>query len=313
MRYIFLISFILLVSGCLSYELSREEYCEKAWRWDLECALNFTLSDQEITKVRFLAESLRGKDCFESSWNVLKWTEKNIDYDYEKAQLPSPTIITRGREVIVQNPERAYQTPLETVELRRGICGDYAILIAALLTDLGCKPYLVRLEFEGEEAGHLAAAILMDQYYILDQKLPPMDFGSYYKKWLREGKRIEMGYIYENGTLVEKISSAEMLKFDYRFSDSDLRLLEENLKEILKQRLREDEGIPHGYWEYSTLRITFQNYAELYTPAFLEEIAGEIAEEILEELEKSGEEWKAFKLELKQSSSNIIAELQLAR
>lgn len=313
MRRAFLLLIPLLISGCLFSELSREEYCEKAWRWDLECALNITLSEGEILKVNDLAKELRGKDCVESAWNVLKWVEENIEYDSQKALLPTPTIFTRGKEVVIQDPERTYQTPSETVKLKKGICGDYAILISALMANLDCKPYILRFEFEGEETGHLATAIFLEQYYILDQKLPPMDLGSYYNKWLGEGKRIKVGYIYDKGLLIGNITPTHMQKFDYKLSVSDLEFLESYLRAELKKRCREDTRIPSGYWEYSRLRITFQNYAELYTPVFSEKIAERVAEKVIEEFEKSKKDWKAFKVEISENSGALVVELELAR
>lgn len=313
MKLLLLILIPLVLSGCLSFELSREEYCTKAWRWDLECALNVTLSHEEVSKVKDLSFKLRGDDCIESSWNALQWIEENIEYDNLKAQLPSPTIITRGKEVIVQNPDRIYQTPIETVEIGKGICGDYAILTTALLMNLNCKPYLLRLEFDGEETRHLATAIFLDQYYVLDQKLPPMDLGSYYKKWSREGKRITVAHIYDKGLLIGEITAEEMMEFDYKLSDSDLKFLENHVREELRKKLREDQRIPSGYWEYAKLRITFQNYGELYTPAFSEKIAEKIAKGVIESVEENDKNWRSFKLELKQISGDIIAEVQLAK
>ncbi|MEM2727161.1 MAG: transglutaminase-like domain-containing protein [Archaeoglobaceae archaeon] len=312
MKRLFLILVPLILAGCLSFELSREEYCNKAWRWDLECALNATLNDEEVAKVKDLSIELKGKDCIESSWNVLQWIEENIEYDNLKAQLPTPSIMTRGKEVIVQNPDRMHQTPIETVEIKKGICGDYAILTTALLMNLNCKAYLLRLEFDGEEAGHLATAIFLDQYYVLDQKLPPMDLGSYYKKWLREGKRITVAHIYDKGLLIGEITPEEMQEFDYQLTDSDLKFLENHVRLELKKKLREDSRVPSGYWEYATLKITFQNYAELYTSAFSEKIAEKIAKGVIESVEED-KGWKAFKLELKQNQMDIIAEIQLAK
>lgn len=313
MKHILLIIIPLLISCCLSLGLTREEYCQKTWRWDLECALNFTLSNEEIAKVKELAESLRGKDCVESSWNVLEWIEKNIEYDSWKALLPSPTILTKGKEVEILNPERYYQTPIETVGLRKGICGDYAILTTALLMNLDCNPHPIRFEFEGETTEHLATAVFLDQYYVLDQTLPPMDLGSYYKKWLREGKRINMSYVYDRGVQIEKISPDEMKKFDFKFSDSDLKFLEDQLRDRLRQRMKEDPKIPSGYWKLANLRITFQNYAELYTPVFKEKIAKMIADEVIESLSDKDENWRAFKVEVVQKSSDLIVDLQLAK
>lgn len=313
MKRLLLILIPLVVSGCLSFELSREEYCNKVWRWDLECALNLTLTEEEISKVKDLAESLRGIDCIESSWNVLEWVEENIEYDHFKAQLPSPKIITKGKEVIVLNPERIYQTPVETVKLRQGICGDYAILITALMINLNCKPHVLRFEFDEEETGHLAVGILLNQYYVLDQKLPPLDLGSYYNKWLQEGKRINRTYIYDHGLLIGEITANEMRNFDYKFSDSDLRFLKDHVRNTLREYFREDNKLPQGYWEHMKLKITFQNYAEFYTPTFAEKFVEKISLEILRAIEENKKDWRVFKLEISQISDDIVVEVHLAK
>ncbi|MDI9611382.1 MAG: transglutaminase-like domain-containing protein [Archaeoglobales archaeon] len=303
----------LLICGCISFELSKEEYCNKTWRWDLDCALNETLSEKEVSKVSELALKLKGRDCIESSWNVLKWVEENIEYDSQKAEFPTPIIILKGRDVMIQNSERSYQTPLETVKLGKGICGDYAILTSALLINLDCKPYILRFEFNNEETGHLATAILLDQYYILDQNLPPMDLGSYYKKWAVDQLEITKVHIYDRGVLVGEISGDEMLEFDYKFSDSDLKVIENRIKEMLTHRLIEDPRIPAGYFEALIIKITFPNYVEFYTKAFSEKIAENIAEEILESIEKSDKKWRAFYIELKVNSGDLIVGVHLGR
>ncbi|MEM0351227.1 MAG: transglutaminase-like domain-containing protein, partial [Archaeoglobaceae archaeon] len=129
----FLTLFLVCCTGVEIGKMSKEEYCQKTWKFDLECALNHTLSDEEVQKISELAEKLKGENCKQTAWNALKWVEENLKYDYYKASLPPPTIITKGREVTVLNPERIYQTPEETMMLRKGICGDFAILTTAIL------------------------------------------------------------------------------------------------------------------------------------------------------------------------------------
>ncbi|MCS7130873.1 MAG: hypothetical protein NZ872_05590 [Archaeoglobaceae archaeon] len=310
---IFLCLIPTLIFGCISFELSREEYCNKTWRWDLECALNETLSEKEVLKVAEQALKLKGKDCIENSWNVLKWVGENIEYDPQKAELPTPIIITKGKEVAIQNPERFYQTPLETLKFRRGICGDYAILISALLMNLDCKPYILRFEFEGEETGHLATAIFLDQYYVLDQKLPPMDLGGYYKKWLMDGSKIVKIEVYDKGSFIGELKGDQISGFDHKFSDSDLKLLEDRIRETIKKRLKEDPEIQKSYLESAMVKLTFLNYAEFYTSTFSEKIAEIIAEKVIESIEKTNKKWMAFYIDLKANSGNIIAEVYLGR
>ncbi|MCX8172485.1 MAG: hypothetical protein N3D09_02585, partial [Archaeoglobaceae archaeon] len=291
----------------------REEYCAKTWRWDLECALNATLSEEEIGKGRALSLMLKGEDCSESSWNILQWVEEEIVYDTHKSSLPTPTIVIKGREITIKNPERVHQTPAETVELGRGICGDYAILTSALLLNLNCKPYIFRFDFASDDVGHLTSAIFVDQYYIIDQKLPPMDLGSYYKKWLKEGKKITRAFIYERGLQIGEIGAEEMQKFDYDFTQSDLEFMEELIRDSLRKRLREDPWISRGYKEYAILKITFYEYAEFYTPLFAEKIALKMVKDVLERVDETNRNWVAFKVELRQKHDDILVEVHLAK
>jgi len=68
-----------------------------------------------------------------------------------------------------------------------------------------------------------------------------------------------------------------------------------------------------GYREYAKLKITLQNYAELYTPAFSEKFAEMIAKDILENLKKSERDWKAFKVEIERKAADLVVEVELAR
>ena len=65
---------------------------EKLWRYKLEYALEVALSNSELSKIQDLAMKLKGKTIEESAWNILEWEDKNIKYDYTKANITAPII-----------------------------------------------------------------------------------------------------------------------------------------------------------------------------------------------------------------------------
>jgi hypothetical protein len=304
----------LLLTLCISppaEELSREEYCSKVWRYDYECALNYILNDEEVQKVAAVAEKLKGVDCKDTAWKILEWEDENLVYDVEKASLPPPQIVVRGKEVEVYDTGRYIQTPSETIMLRKGICTDYAFLTLALLKYNGCKGYLVNVTFENDDVGHVAAAIAVNgTYFILDQHLPPFDPQGYFIKWLRNGKRIEKAEIIDNNTTIPL-----NLSIGYVASDRDAKSLESRIRQYFKGTgIREDprlngEKLPLGYREGYTLKLSLE-MAEYYHPEF----ERQYAEHIYKLLEESIEgRFKAFNLHLSIKGDVMEIVLYLAR
>lgn len=311
MKFGYFATILSLFALLLCVGLTEKEYCQKAWRYDFECALNATLSDEEIAKISDYALKLKGKDCVESAWNVLKWVEENIEYDKQKASLPKPVILVKGREVEVLNPERFYQTPIETAKLRRGICGDFAIFTTAALLYNNCSALILHLEFENEEIGHLSSVVLLDQFYVLDQNLPPLDLGSYYKKWLKEGKKIQ------NLSVCEK-TGCRKLELDnlpdYNFSFEDMELLRKILSERLGKSIFEDQSLDlKKYRKSMIITVKFPDYADYYTPVFSSKISEMIAEKLEKEIEKTNEKWNSFKITIQEIGNDIEIKLQLAK
>lgn len=303
---ILLISLALILSLCLSFGgVSREEYCEKVWRYDLECALNKTLSKEEIEKVLGVVE-LQGTSCEEIAWNTLEWVQENVRYDVVKASLPSPVIIFKGRDVIVQSPERFYQTPEETAKLKKGICGDIAIFTTALLLGKNCKSYVAFVDFRDQEVDHLASLVLLDKFYVLDQNLPPMDLGSYYNKWLREGKRIEQITIYDRGVKIGNLSVEDLKSQDREFKEQDLDILRALIVEEIKKRF--SFGNLDRFGQKIVLRMKFDGFADYYSDVFAKKIAELIAEKLLEKVEGK---WDAFTLEAKANFPDLEIVLTL--
>ncbi|MEM2895141.1 MAG: transglutaminase-like domain-containing protein [Archaeoglobaceae archaeon] len=297
-----------LLSFCLGFGgISKEEYCEKVWRYDLECALNKTLSAEEIEKVSGIV-NLHGSNCMDFAWKTLEWVQENIRYDYVKASLPPPVITFKGRDVIIQSTERFYQTPEETVRLGRGICGDIAILTTALMLRHNCKSYVALVDFQNEEVDHLVSLVFLDKLYVLDQNLPPMDLGSYYNKWLRAGKRIEHITIYDKGLKLGNLTAEELRVQDQAFTKDDLKRLETLMASEMKKRF--SFGALERFREKLVLIVKFEEFADYYSDAFADKIAEFLVKRLLEKVEG---DWDAFTLEAKAKFPDLEVTLTLFR
>lgn len=308
-----LIMFASILLLCIQHEgiqLSKDKYCDKLWRYDLECAIDYMFTPENLQKISGIAERLRGKDCRETAWNILDWVDKNIKYDYEKSLMPPPEIEISPKGVEVYNQMRYIQTPSETALTGRGICTDYAFLVAALLLYNGCQPYIVNITFK-EDMGHVSAAVKINGiYYFLDQHLPPLDPGAYYRKWLREGKTILDAEAYSLNGSVDAVDFSA----DYRIRAQDLADLIEDMSVIIKNKgLKEDsrlgDRLPAGYREGKILTLNMENMADYYTPVFRKEFAGYIAAKIADELKN----YRSFKLDAMILGDDLIFKLYLAR
>ncbi len=274
----------------------RNAVCRLIWRYSFVCALEYALNESNVDKVRSLAEKLRGKTVQDSVWNVLAWEEKNLKYNWSKATL-NPTVIeyvwNNGVESVkIVRRGIWYQTPAETLEKRNGICGDYAILTSALLADMNVTPYPIVVNFTSG-TGHAAVLVRIGGwYFVLDQHLPPMDFGAYYREWKYYrratfgSKTIKEIHVYlvkpESGKakVVDegKITPEDMFKQDYDIKAQDLRALSYSLMQDFKKvglmpdpalkNLKPGSYLPEGYTSGRFWTFTFPHYADYYNPVF---------------------------------------------
>ncbi len=264
--------------------------CRILWRYSFVCALKYALNSSNIAKVKTLAEELESNTTRQDVWNILEWEGKNLKYNWSKATLPPTVVEYYGSSVKIVRKGIWYQTPEETLKMHSGICGDYAIFTSALLLDMNVTPYPVVVNFTSE-MGHAAVLVKIDGwYFVLDQHLPPMDLGTYYREW--KYYRTEFGertikdmHIYE----VQKgreakvkdlgiITAREMLKEDYNLTDRDLKALcygvmkeFENLglkADPVLSSLRPGSYLPPGYSDGRYWTFTFPHYADYYNPVF---------------------------------------------
>ncbi len=138
-------------------------------------------------------------------WTALAWVGAHISYDYSRA---SPGVV-------------GTLSPLETIERGKGVCRDYAVLLAAILLSARVMPAAI-LEFPS--IMHAAAgAYVNGSLVILDQHLPPVEPGDYEDYIV--GKRIglfklSLYWLKGGRPLVEIINAAKFNATDTWPSDS---------------------------------------------------------------------------------------------
>ncbi|ASJ07791.1 calcium-binding protein [Thermococcus siculi] len=184
----------------------------------------------------------------DKAWAILEWIDENIEYyhtkaDYVDALLYNWSELTPEQRELYNNLTRLY-APNDTIVYRKGICGDYAILTAAMLLDSGVSPvYLLDISFENSKVGHAAVAVKIEgDLFVLDQHLPPIPIGNYYWKWAIENnsKIIANMTFYEvrlntrgepEVTDTWTWSGEELRKKTYIPNEEDTRLIKETVKE----------------------------------------------------------------------------------
>ncbi|WP_459201227.1 transglutaminase-like domain-containing protein [Methanococcus sp. CF] len=175
------------ISGILEKVGLGEETPEKLPKYIFEDSIEVYLAPEELEKVSYLAITLKGTTIKDSIWNTILWEEDNIKYNYSKTELPNPEVKywVTGKIEVSDPYNNTIQSPAETLELKSGICGDYALLTSALLLKMEYSPvYILTFESEGNP-GHAATAVnLNGNYYIIDQQPPIMELYNYldYKK-----------------------------------------------------------------------------------------------------------------------------------
>jgi len=155
-------------------------------KYVFEDALEAYLAPEELEKTKSFSYELNGDTIEDTIWNIVLFESENIEYDYVKADYPTPVIkYWVNGEVEIENPNNTIQTPIETLSLKKGICTDYALLTASVLLNLNYSPvYILTFESEGNP-GHAAAAVNINgKYYIIDQQPPVLELFNYldYKK-----------------------------------------------------------------------------------------------------------------------------------
>ena len=260
------------------------------WRYDLEKAISFSLKEENLSGISELAKSLKGATIQESAWNILEWEEKNIEYDFDKAQLPEPVIRywNTGETEIIQGKDNIFQLPYETILRRRGVCKDYTLLTAGLLLETGHSPiFILDINFLDDPVGHTATGISVNGwFFVLDQHTPVMDTGTYYKNWLGEDKIIDEIILYridrgeELNVTKYRFDTNSFKNADYRYTSKDpenisnqlMIYIRDNFSNLKVNRdiayLDKASYLPEGYKRGKTYYYEFPDFLESYNPIF---------------------------------------------
>jgi len=293
------------------------------WRYILKDALACMLSRGELDVISPLAEELKGEDLAQSAWNVLAWEGEWLSYDWEKAKQPFAKVIIHpdGRQEVVEGQNNTIQTPYETIMKRTGVCTDYTVLTDALLLAMNYSP-LYAMAINLTDLGHAAALVKINGWYFaLDQHLPPMDLGAYYRYWERQGNRIINATLYEitpgeekaNVKVLGVVAGKEILNQDYTMGDADARNLAVSMMNLLYEGfgLKADESLktlsdgklPENYRAGWTWGVTYYNLADYYHPFFHEQYTEWLVSQLLSNQEfvdyvqKSDAVWIEVKIE----------------
>ena len=273
---------------------------------------------QELSLLRNLSVSLKGGDIVSSAWNVLVWEDNHLSYDSNRT-------------------DPMFVPPSEFLSTGKGICGDYALLTAGLLLAMNYSPvYVLALEFNDSDVGHLATAIAVNgQYLVADQHPPLMDLGAYYRHWafyVENPAHISHATLYvlfwKGGRIVmerySELSWADFFAQDYNMTEQDLRSLSEALLNSFKERYGispdprlpwiSEEGISERYRRISVWRAVFPGYADYYLSITRNEMVDymldlmEIRGGLIERFKKS----RAFWIELSRSKGDLTVTVYLA-
>ncbi|MBA2861343.1 transglutaminase-like domain-containing protein [Methanococcus maripaludis] len=267
------------------------ETSEKLPKYIFEDSIEVYLSPNELAKVSKLSKSLNGDTIEDSIWNIILWEEDNIEYNHAKAELPTPEVTywVTGKTEVSDPYNNTIQSPTETIALKSGICGDYALLTSALLLEMNYSPiYILTFESEGN-AGHAAAAVNINgDYYIIDQQPPIMELYNYldYKRDIEEYKidnitfyKIELSndstYFEKGFESVETYDSVSNEYSDIPGLSRYLMTYFENSYEISSdyniKYLDSMEYLPRAYEKGVTIQYFFQFGG--YTPIFEKQYA----------------------------------------
>ncbi|MFA4640176.1 transglutaminase-like domain-containing protein [Pyrococcus kukulkanii] len=279
---------------CLTSNLTLALTCYIPQDWDLLANLS----------AKFKNESLEW-----TIWNILKWEEENLRYDDFK----NSSIILR---------------PSEFLKIRKGVCTDYTVLTAGILLALNVTPiYVLIIHFSEMPTLHSAVAVEIGNYtFILDQKLPPHDLGSYWESFAYNGKVITFAEVYMlnipgNVSYVGIWGVDRFRENDYTPTYYDAFKLSKETAKIFRRKTglfpREElrVTIPPGFSEKKVWVFRFKMLRISYNPIFLQQYATMLAETIIgdSEVSKDLQTYKAFWTYAYWEGDDLVVKLFLAK
>jgi len=248
----------------------------------------------------------------EAVWRALEWVSKNIIYDYA---LSTARLVGGGGLELCDKVCYTAQHPLSTLANRRGVCIDYAVLIATALLSVNISPVYI-LAFE--HPSHAAAAVAIGStVFVLDQAPPPIELEDYFSYVVQNATGIgftvfelgiERGYVVYRRALLNGL--AESYSFDTTPSSVVTAALYEAAEELgIAPSEKAKEGLPRleakitvNAPKLSTASRSYSVWA-LYTPVFHKQWVSYTANIIVKAVEgERGKGWRYMWAELRNSS-----------
>lgn len=281
-----------------SYLKNTNVYEKLCW-YDFDTALKHHLSDTFLNEIpNNIVGSIKGKNILETSWNIGKFENDNIKYNYTKANngyAIKYKFINNKIVDIIAPPENKIQTPYETIVKKSGICTDYTILTLALLKRCGYNDniYAFKVEYNGKP-GHIFAGVKYNNiYYAIDQHIP-IEPVVVHLNHLSENDKISNVIVYKiksnnNGIYYiksnftpgnEKITIVNINNFNYKLLNRLSKKYNINIDKNLKSL--KNGKLPSGYRLGNTYTYTFneivldKNLENEFLNYFMDKITGDI-------------------------------------
>lgn len=123
-------------------------------------------------------------------WVILEWIDENIEYEYIKVDYVDVFVYNWLKLILEQkefydNLMRFYVLN-DIIVYKKGICGDYVILIVVMFLDLGVfLVYLLDISFENFKVGYVVVVVKIEgELFVFDQYLFLIFIGNYYWIWV---------------------------------------------------------------------------------------------------------------------------------
>ena len=218
--------------------------------------------DKETLKAglsKLLRKRIRGiseqfweyNSTLDRTWAILQWIDENIQYNDTKAEYVDKSVEMWDYLSSYNREYYANLTRLQAVNdtvfrYKSGICGDYALLTAALLLEANVSPiYVLSIDYVDQEVGHATVAVKLEKvYFVLDQHLPMIPLGNYYwfSIWGGLGEISNVTFyrvaLNENGEVDIRNwtwRSGSLKKRAYKFTSQDVEVVLNLTKEIFTE------------------------------------------------------------------------------
>ncbi|MDK2869831.1 MAG: uncharacterized protein PWP39_1066 [Pyrococcus sp.] len=307
--------FLVLTSGCIAPStpsFTQTPTCLEQEK-DLNKAIKCYLEDpREIKALTNLSKSLKGPNEEWTIWNILKWEEENLKYDDNK-------------------PTNYILRPSEFLVKRKGVCTDYTVLTLGLLLTLNYSQvgFMIVHYAESTTLHSTAIANVSGTLFVLDQKLPPLDLGSYIVESGKAGKLITQGELYyvskSNGSIIIEgptiLGANDFIRQDYKIDEQELKSIEIALKTMIAQKSKLSQvyelkySLPRGFKERRAWILKIPRFRVIYNPIFKEQYLETIIYHILEdeEIKEHIKTARGFYLEVTMEQEDLIIKFYLAK